>query len=101
MDRHPEAFSDFNRKILAGKHPSLTSPVNDATFRAHFKQYDLAGLRGKTLVHHHIGGGGQAFAIPSPLHEGMGGVHNVEKSLGIWAGEDATAAMLQRLLNGR
>ncbi len=98
--RSPEAFSEFNRKILAGKVPGLKAPVNDATFRAVFPQYDLPGLRGKSLVHHHVGAGGQAVAIPGPLHPGLGGVHNVEKGIGIWGAEDPTADVLQRLLNG-
>jgi len=35
-------------------------------------------------VHHHIGGGGQAVAVPSKIHKGFGGIHNNEKQLGIW-----------------
>lgn len=96
--RHPDAFSPFNRDVLAGRVPGVTSPVNDATFRAYFRQFDVKGLRGKSLVHHHIGGGGQATALPSPLHPGYGGVHNLEKALGIWGAEDQTAGVLQRLL---
>jgi len=98
LRQHPEAFSEFNRKILAGKVPGLVSPVNDKAFRTVFSQYDVAGLRGKSLVHHHIGGGGQAFAVPQPLHPGYGGIHNMEKSWGIWGGEDDIADFLQRFL---
>jgi len=100
LKKHPEAFSDFNRRILAGKDPNgLTSPVNDLTFRQVFTQYDRPGLRGQRLVHHHIGGGGQAFALPQRLHPGSGGIHNVEKSLGIWGGEDEMALRLQVFVN--
>lgn len=98
VQRHPEAFSDFNRSILAGRVPGITAPVNDATFRKVFTQYDVRGLRGQTLIHHHIGGGGQAFAIPAPLHLGMGGIHNVEKGWGIWGGDANAAALLERFV---
>jgi hypothetical protein len=72
--------------------------INDDIFRSVFKQYDVAGLKSKTLVHHHIGGGGQAFAIPAPLHKGFGGVHNIEEAAGIWGGEDAVSDLLQQFL---
>ena len=39
---------------------------------------------GDKLVHHHIGGGGQAFPVPQKLHPGSGGIHNIEKEAGIW-----------------
>ncbi|MEH7356856.1 hypothetical protein V7150_25445 [Neobacillus drentensis] len=42
------------------------------------------GLKGKPLVLHHIGGCGQAITIPQPLHPGSGGIHNIEKQIGIW-----------------
>jgi hypothetical protein len=100
MRRHPEAFSDANRRILAGDVPGATSPVNDEQFRTVFRQYDVRGLRGLPLRHHHVGGGGQAFGIPEPLHRGFGGVHNVEKEMGIWGGDDEVAELLERLLRG-
>ncbi len=28
------------------------------------------------LIHHHIGGGGQAAAVPATVHNGYGGIHN-------------------------
>lgn len=40
------------------------------------------------LIHHHIGGSGQAMPIPVGLHPGSGGIHNIEKQLGIWGGVD-------------
>ncbi|MES5857290.1 hypothetical protein QCI47_11490 [Bacillus cereus group sp. RP29] len=53
-------------------------------FRKHFYQYDLKELYNDTLLHHHIGGGGQTVDVPSKLHPGLGGIHNAEKSAGIW-----------------
>lgn len=78
LSKKPEAFSAFNQAIINGKHPKLKTPTNDATFRKHFPQYDLEGLRGKAMVHHHIGGGGQAIAVPKPLHPGFG-VFTIQK----------------------
>lgn len=88
---HPEYFSDANIKNLNNG----WSIVNDATFRRNFPQYDIVGLKGKPLVHHHIGGGGQAMAIPQPLHPGSGGIHNIEKQVGIWGKDQENAERLQ------
>lgn len=95
LQRNPGAFSDSNRALIATGRP----PVNDLQFRSVFSQYDLPQFHDVALRHHHIGGGGQAAAIPAPLHSGFGGIHNVEKSAGIWDFEDDVAAMLQRLLD--
>ncbi|MCC3378817.1 RHS repeat-associated core domain-containing protein [Paenibacillus farraposensis] len=99
MERHPEAFSDKNRKIIEGKDPFTTMPKNDDIFRTYFPQYDLKGLRSEGLIHHHIGGGGQAVPVPVPLHPGSGGIHNGEKRAGVWGNDSAYAEMLQRLLD--
>ncbi|HFK1455569.1 TPA: hypothetical protein ACGXMC_001151 [Bacillus cereus] len=88
---HPEYFSDANIKNLNNG----WAIVNDAVFRRHFPQYDIVGLKGKPLVHHHIGGGGQAMAIPQPLHPGSGGIHNIEKRIGIWGKDQENAERLQ------
>ncbi|MCU5325821.1 hypothetical protein OB976_22555 [Bacillus cereus] len=88
---HPEYFSDANIKNLNNG----WAIVNDAVFRRHFPQYDIVGLKGKPLVHHHIGGGGQAMAIPQPLHPGSGGIHNIEKQIGIWGKDQENAERLQ------
>ncbi|USK34299.1 pre-toxin TG domain-containing protein [Bacillus sp. F19] len=88
---HPEYFSDANIKNLNNG----WAIVNDAVFRRNFPQYDIVGLKGKPLVHHHIGGGGQAIAIPQPLHPGSGGIHNIEKQLGIWGKDQENADRLQ------
>ncbi|MFE4813583.1 T7SS effector LXG polymorphic toxin [Peribacillus simplex] len=88
---HPEYFSDANIKNLNNG----WAIVNDAVFRRHFPQYDIVGLKGKPLVHHHIGGGGQAMAIPQPLHPGSGGIHNIEKQIDIWGKDQENAERLQ------
>lgn len=82
-------------QFIEGNNPFTTTPVNDATFRSYFPQYDVEGLRGTGLNHHHIGGGGQAYAIPQPLHQGFGGAHNIEKNYGIWGADGDTANLLQ------
>ena len=78
--KHPEYFSPANKKRLENKR----NLVNDPVFRSYFPEYDVKGLRGNRLIHHHIGGGGQAVAVPSGIHHGYGGIHNNEKQLGIW-----------------
>ena len=88
-ERHPEAFSEHNLGILAGNTTNpvtgrlVKAPVNDEAFRSVFTQYDVEYLRGAPLVHHHIGRGSTAAAVPAPLHPGSGGIHNVEGQLGI------------------
>lgn len=101
LRRHPEAFSAENLRRIRGDPPLAgpVAPINDATFRSVFTQYDVKGMRSKPMVHHHIGGGGQAAAVPTPMHEGFGGIHNVEKQAGIWGSEDEIAEVLQRLLD--
>lgn len=100
--RHPEAFSPDNLRRIRGDPPLArpVAPTNDPQFRSVFTQYDVRGLRGEPLIHHHVAGGGQAAAIPAPLHPGSGGVHNVERAAGIWGAEDPIADVLQRLLQG-
>ncbi len=64
---------------------------------------DSAHLRGSgdlRTLGCHVGGGGHAAAIPSPLHPGSGGIHNVERGAGIWGADDPVAGVLQRLLEG-
>lgn len=78
--KHPEYFSKQNLYNLQNGY----SIKNDATFRKYFPEYDAKGLRGNQLIHHHIGGSGQAAALPANLHPGSGGIHNIEKQLGIW-----------------
>ncbi|MDA2330674.1 MULTISPECIES: hypothetical protein [Bacillus cereus group] len=49
-------------------------------FRKHFPQYDLKELYNDTLLHHHIGGGGQTVDVPSKLHPGLGGFIMLRKA---------------------
>ena len=90
---HPELFSNDNlQRIAKGDLPKV-----DDQFLEYFPQYkDYAG---QLLVHHHIGGGGQAMPIPVELHEGFGVIHNIEKLLGIWGRVDGTvfSGMLQNI----
>ncbi|MFD1434131.1 hypothetical protein ACFQ5F_04225 [Kroppenstedtia eburnea] len=97
VKRYPEALSQKNLDILNGKYEFRT-PLNDKQFRSIFTQYDVSGLRGHPLIHHHIGGGGQAVAVPKPLHNGFGGIHNAEKKIGIWGKDKPYSDMLQRML---
>ncbi len=76
-DNHPEYFSKKNSIAIE----MGLSPTVDAQFVKHFPQYK--GYERQTLVHHHIGGDGQAVAIPKGMHKGFGEIHNVEKKLGI------------------
>ncbi len=77
---HPEYFSLKNIQLInLGK-----CPINDEQFRSYFPEYDVKGLRGNLLVHHHVGGGQQAVAVPKGIHIGFGAIHNNEKALGIW-----------------
>ncbi len=78
--KHPEYFSATNVYNLQNGY----AIVNDATFRNYFPEYDVRGLRGNPLIHHHVGGGKQAVAVPQNIHIGSGGIHNNEKALGIW-----------------
>ncbi|MFN3148532.1 hypothetical protein [Bremerella sp.] len=69
--------------VKSNKGNIVTALRNDKTFRTVFAQYDLKYLRGTPMVHHHVGGGSIAAAVPAPLHPGSGGIHIVEKDLGI------------------
>lgn len=74
LDKHPEIFSKAN---VARIEDGLV-PVVDDEFIKHFPQYK--DCLGDKLIHHHIGGGGQAAAVPQSLHKGFGGIHNFEKN---------------------
>ncbi|MCB2362504.1 hypothetical protein LGL00_26405 [Clostridium estertheticum] len=66
----------------------LVPPVVDEDIIKHFPQYN--NRVGDKLIHHHIGGGGQATAVPETLHKGFGGIHNVEKEIGIRGNDKLT-----------
>ncbi|MEK3725447.1 hypothetical protein [Paenibacillus sp. FSL H8-0034] len=95
LEKYPESISKANKqKIELG-----FSPINDKQFRQHFPQYDIKELYNDTLIHHHIGGGGQAVAVPSKLHPGSGGIHNAEKEAGVWGSDSHYAELLEKFLN--
>ncbi|MGE6610922.1 T7SS effector LXG polymorphic toxin [Peribacillus sp. NPDC076916] len=95
MNKNPEYLSKMNiQKIELG-----FSPVNDKKFREHFPQYDIKELYNDTLIHHHIGGGGQAVAVPAKLHPGSGGIHNAEKAAEVWGKDSSYAELLEKFLN--
>ena len=90
---HPELFSDYNKTLIAKGDP----PIVDDQFLEYFPQYK--DYINQELIHHHIGGGGQAMPIPVGLHPGSGGIHNIEKQYGIWGGIDGDvfSKMLQNI----
>jgi hypothetical protein len=95
MNQHPDSLSNANKKkIQMG-----FSPINDKTFREHFPQYDIKELYNDKLIHHHLGGGGQAVAVPSKLHPGTGGIHNAEKAAGVWGNDSEYAELPEKFLN--
>lgn len=74
---HPEMFSKKNVARVKDGH----APIVDAKMIAHnpgWEQY-----RNQPLVHHHIGGDGEAVAVPKNAHKGQGEIHNHEKAAGI------------------
>ncbi|WP_394556301.1 T7SS effector LXG polymorphic toxin [Priestia aryabhattai] len=73
LDKHPEFFSEANIERIENG----LVPVVDDDFIKYFPQYK--DCKGDKLIHHHIGGGGQAAAVPQSLHKGFGGIHNFEK----------------------
>lgn len=74
---HPEMFSKKNATRVKDGH----APIVDTKMIAHnpgWEQY-----RNQPLVHHHIGGDGEAVAVPKNAHKGQGEIHNHEKAAGI------------------
>ena len=57
-------------------------------FAYYFPQY--VDYVGDKLIHHHIGGGGQVGAVPERVHNGYGGIHNVENQNGIRGNDNLT-----------
>ena len=82
--KHPEYFDAENvKKITKGK-----VPVVNEHFLKYFPQYEK--YKDTELRHHHVGEGGQAHAIPDPLHPGHGGIHNYEKDSGVRGNDSLT-----------
>ena len=76
-NNHPEMISRINSRRIANKQ----NPIVDQrmiTHNPHFEHY-----KGDMLIHHHIGGDGEATALPEGMHKGSGDVHNEEKKAGI------------------
>ena len=74
---HPEMFSKKNElRIQSGHAPVVDQKM--ISFNKEWGQY-----RNQTLVHHHIGGDGEAVALPENAHKGQGEIHNHEKAAGI------------------
>ena len=90
--KHPEFFDEKNnRKIDYGD-----SPEANRQFIKHNPQY--ARFEGESLIHHHIGGDGQAVAIPQSVHsKGYGEIHNIERDLGIRAEAEKFSEQVKRL----
>lgn len=77
QQNHPEMFSTKNTvRIQNGQ-----APIVDNKMISQNPQY--AQFKGEPLVHHHIGGDGQAAAVPRSMHKGFGEIHNHEKNAGI------------------
>ena len=79
LEKHPEYFSRYNKaRIKNGESPKV-----DDVFVKHFPEYEK--YKGEQMIHHHIGGDGQAVAVPRSIHRGSGGIHVDERKLGITA----------------
>ncbi len=77
LQNHPEMFSKKNEaRVRAGHNPLVDQKMINAN-------PGWARYRGQPLVHHHIGGDGEAVALPKNAHKGKGEIHNAEKAAGI------------------
>ncbi len=77
LQNHPEMFSKKNEaRVKAGHNPLVDQKMINAN-------PGWARYRGQPLVHHHIGGDGEAVALPKNAHKGKGEIHNTEKAAGI------------------
>ena len=74
---HPEMFSAKNAIRVQQKQ----APIVDQKMIDNNPQW--AQYRNQVLVHHHIGGDGEAVAVPQNAHKGSGEIHNAEKEIGI------------------
>lgn len=74
---HPEMFSAKNTARIQNNQ----APIVDQKMIDNNPQF--AQFKGEPLAHHHIGGNGQAAAVPRSMHMGYGEIHNHEKKAGI------------------
>ena len=77
LQQHPEMFSKKNITRIQQK----CAPIVDQKMIDHNPQW--TEYRNQPLIHHHIGGNGEAVAVPQNMHKGSGEIHNFEKSAGI------------------
>lgn len=75
--KNPMYFSEINIERIKQKR----SPYCDSSFIKYFPEYE--NFLGSKLIHHHIGRDGQAVAVPENIHVGQGGVHVIERSIGV------------------
>lgn len=76
-ERCPQCLDYKNRKLIeCGSCPRVNK-----TFSDYFPQYKE--FQDQKLFHHHIGGNGDAVAVPIEVHKGFGEIHNIEKQLTI------------------
>lgn len=74
---HPEMFSKKNVARIQEGH----APIVDQKMIAQNPSW--AQYANQPLVHHHIGGDGEAVAVPQNMHKGRGEIHNQERDAGI------------------
>jgi hypothetical protein len=72
----PDHLSPANRTSIANGRPPV---VDDTWIRANAQH---ARYRGETLIHHHIGQGGRAVAIPEGLHRAHSLLHPQRQTVG-------------------
>lgn len=93
LNKNPEYFSIKNKERIE----SNLSPKVDKQYVSFFPEYEE--FIGDTIIHHHIGQDGQAVGIPSRLHKGYGGVHNVERAIGITQNSFEFSQQVQTLVD--
>ena len=76
-DVHPELISKKNGVRIDNKE----APIVDARMVKHIPEWEP--YIGQSLIHHHVGGDGEAVAVPEEIHPGFGEIHNHEKAAGI------------------
>lgn len=77
QQKHPEMFSKKN----AARVQEGYAPIVDQKMIAHNPSW--AQYVNQPLIHHHVGGGSEAVAVPQNMHKGQGEIHNQERAAGI------------------
>lgn len=92
LEKHPEYFNKENKlRITSGD-----APIVNEHFLKSFPQY--REFKNEILIHHHIGGDGQAVAVPKGIHVGYGEIHVVENKLGIRDKAKAFTEQVKKLI---